>query len=186
MGFFTVLLIAIGLAADCFVVALGGSISRRNLSFLQVGRVALSFGVFQGVMPVLGWLAGLTVVNLVADYDHWVALALLGFVGGKMLWESFRSGDGQNEKADITRGWLLLTLSVATSIDALAVGLTFAFVIVNILLAGLTIGIIAFAGSIIGFQLGKKAHSLIGKRAEVIGGLILIGIGIKIVLEHVL
>ena len=186
MGFFTVLLIAIGLAADCFVVALGGSISRRNLSLLQIGRVSLSFGSFQAFMPVLGWLAGLTVVNLVADYDHWVALALLGFVGGKMVWESFHSKDGQSEKGDITRGWLLLTLSVATSIDALAVGLTFAFVKVNILLASLTIGIIAFVGSIIGFQLGKKAHHLIGKRAEVIGGLILIGIGIKIVLDHVL
>src|SRR3989304_3086600 len=108
MGFLTIFLIALGLAADCFVVALGGSISRRNLSFLQIGRVSLSFGGFQAVMPVLGWLAGLTVVNLVANYDHWVALALLGFVGGKMIWESSRSEDGQNEKGDITRGWLLL------------------------------------------------------------------------------
>ncbi len=186
MGFLTIFLIALGLAADCFVVALGGSISRRNLSALQIGRASLSFGVFQGVMPVFGWLAGLTVVNLVADYDHWVALALLGFVGGKMVWESFRSGEDQKEKGDITRGWLLLTLSVATGIDALAVGLTFAFVKVNILLASVTIGIIAFVVAIFGFLLGRKAHSVIGKRAEVIGGLILIGIGVKIVLEHVL
>ena len=184
MEFLTVFLIALGLAADCFVVALGGSISRKNLSFPQMGRVSLSFGIFQAIMPVLGWLAGLTVVNLVAGYDHWVALALLSFVGGKMLWESFHSKDGQSENADITKGWLLLTLSVATSIDALAVGLTFAFVKVNILLASLTIGIVAFVASIIGFQLGKKAHRLIGKRAEIVGGLILIGIGIKIVLEH--
>jgi len=186
MEFLTIFLIAIGLAADCFVVALGGSISRRNLTFLQIGRVSLSFGGFQAVMPVLGWLAGLTVVNLVAAYDHWVALALLGFVGGKMIWDSFRSEDGRNEKGDITRGWLLLTLSVATSIDALAVGLTFAFVKMNILLASLTIGIVALVATAVGFLLGKKAHHLIGKRAEVIGGLILIGIGIKIVLEHVL
>ncbi len=186
MEFLTVFLIALGLAADCFVVALGGSISRRNLTFFQIGRVSLSFGVFQGLMPVIGWLAGLTVVNLVADYDHWVALALLGFVGGKMVWGSRRSEGGQSEDADITRGWLLLTLSIATSIDALAVGLTFAFVKVNILLAGLTIGIVAFVGTAIGFLLGKKAHHLIGKRAEIIGGLILIGIGVKIVLEHVL
>ena len=186
MEFLTIFLVALGLAADCFVVAIGGSISRRNLSFLQIGRVSLSFGVFQAVMPVLGWLAGLTVVNLAADYDHWVALALLGFVGGKMLWEAFHLKDGQSENADITRGWLLLTLSVATSIDALAVGLTFAFVKVNILLASVTIGIVSFVVTIIGFVLGKKAHSVIGKQAEVIGGLILIGIGIKIVLEHIL
>ncbi len=186
MEFLTVFLTALGLAADCFVVALGGSISRRNISFLQVGRVALSFGVFQAVMPVLGWLAGLTVVNLVADYDHWVALALLGFVGGKMIWEAFRPRVGRSDNADITRGWLLLTLSVATSIDALAVGLTFAFVKVDILLASLTIGIVSFGVTIIGFVLGKKANHLIGSRAEVIGGLILIGIGIKIVLEHIL
>ena len=186
MGFLTIFLIALGLAADCFVVALGGSISRRNLSSIQIGRVSLSFGVFQGVMPVLGWLAGLTVVNLVADYDHWVALALLGFVGGKMIWESFRSKDGRSESADITRGWLLVTLSVATSIDALAVGLTFAFIKVNVLAASLTIGTVAFLVTVIGFLLGKKAHRLMGRRAEVIGGLILIGIGIKIVMEHVL
>ena len=186
MNFLTVSLIALGLAADCFVVALGGSISRRNLTFFQIGRVSLSFGVFQGLMPVLGWLAGLTVANLVADYDHWVALALLGLVGGKMVWESFHTKDSQNESADITRGWLLVTLSVATSIDALAVGLTFAFVKVNVLLASLTIGIVSFVLTAIGFILGKKAHRVIGKRAEVIGGLILIGIGVKIVLEHTL
>ena len=186
MEFLTIFLIALGLAADCFVVALGGSISRRNLSFVQIGRVSLSFGVFQAVMPVIGWLAGLTVVNLIADYDHWVALALLGFVGVKMVWESFHSKDGQSENADITRGWLLFTLSVATSTDALAVGLTFAFVKVDISLASLTIGIVAFLVTTVGFLLGRKAHHLIGKRAEVIGGLLLIGIGIKIVLEHVL
>ena len=186
MEFLTVFLIALGLTADCFAVALGGSISRKHLSFLQTGRVSLSFGVFQAVMPVFGWLAGRTFVNMMASYDHWVAFILLGFVGGKMVWESFRSGDGRTESADISSGWLLLTLSVATSIDALAVGLTFAFIKVNILLASLTIGIVAFVVTMIGFQLGKKAHHLIGKRAEIIGGLILIGIGIKIVLEHTL
>ena len=186
MEFLTIFLIAIGLAADCFAVALGGSVSRKSLSSLQMGRVSLSFGIFQAVMPVLGWLAGRAFVNMIANYDHWVALALLGFVGGKMIWQSLHSGDNTTENADISRGWLLLTLSVATSIDALAVGLTFAFVKMNILLASLTIGTVSLAVTMFGFQLGKKAHHLIGKRAEVIGGLILIGIGIKIVLEHVL
>lgn len=186
MGFLTVFLIALGLAADCFVVSLGTGISRKALSAIQIGRVSLSFGVFQALMPVIGWLAGQTVVNLVSDFDHWIALLLLGFIGGKMIWESFRSEDDPDDKADVTRGWLLFTLSVATSIDALAVGLTLAFIEVNILAASLTIGIVAFLISILGFLLSRKATSLIGKRAEVVGGLILIGIGIKIVLEHVL
>jgi manganese efflux pump family protein len=184
MEFLTIFLIALGLTADCFVVALGSSISQRNLSRLQIGRVALSFGVFQGFMPVIGWLAGLTVVNLIANFDHWVAFALLGFVGGKMIWESFHSEEVHEKSKDITRGWMLITLSIATSIDALAVGLSFAFVDVNILLASITIGVVAFAGTIIGFLLGKQAHHLIEKRAEIIGGLILIGIGVKILLEH--
>lgn len=186
MEFLTIFLIALGLAADCFVVAIGGSISRRRLSLPQVGRVALLFGIFQALMPVLGWLAGRTVVDLIADFDHWVALALLGFVGSKMIWESFHSKEGRSENAEITRGWLLITLSVATSIDALAVGLTFAFIEVNILVASLTIGIITLLVTMLGFLLGKKANRLVGRRAETIGGLILIGIGVKIVLEHTL
>ena len=186
MEFLTVLLIALGLSADCFAVALGASMSRRNLSLVQAARVSVSFGIFQFVMPVLGWLAGKTVVNLVEAYDHWIALALLGFVGVKMIWESFRSGGERDASADISRGWLLLTLSLATSIDALAVGLTFAFININILLASLTIGAVALLVSMFAFQLGKQAHGLIGKRAGVVGGLILIGIGIKIVLEHIL
>lgn len=184
MEFLTIFLTALGLAADCFAVALGASISRKNLSLIQMARVSLSFGLFQSIMPVLGWLAGKTVVELVEAYDHWIALALLGFIGGKMLWESFHSKGGRSDNADISRGWLLITLSVATSIDALAVGLTFAFININIWLASLTIGVVALFVSLLAFQLGKRAGGLLGKRAEIIGGLILIGIGIKIVIEH--
>ncbi len=190
MGFLTIFLIALGLAADCFAVALGCSVC-RNYSLIQEGRVSAAFGVFQTVMPILGWVAGLTVVNFISSYDHWLALALLGFVGGKMIWESFRGEEGPDEKADISRGWLLLTLSVATSIDALAVGLTFAFMKVNIWMASLIIGMVAFVVTATGFQIGKKASDFLGERApslgnraELIGGLILIGIGIEIVLQH--
>ena len=186
MEFLSIFLIALGLAADCFVVALGGSISMRTLSFLQVFRVSLVFGIFQGLMPVLGWLAGQTVVGLIADYDHWLAFILLVLVGSRMIWESFRSKDGRSENADITKGFLLLTLSVATSIDALAVGLTFTFIKVNILVASSTIGVVAFVATVIGFLLGRKAGYLIGRRAEAIGGMVLIGIGVKIILEHIL
>ncbi len=186
MEFLSIFLIAIGLAADCFAVALSGSISMRTPSFIQVFRASLAFGLFQGLMPVLGWLAGRTVVEFVADYDHWLAFALLAFVGGKMIWESFHSGDGNRRNADITRGFLLLTLAVATSIDALAVGLSFAFMEVDITVASLAIGVVAFIATAIGFLLGRKVGSLIGKRAETIGGIVLIGIGLKVLLEHML
>ena len=186
MEFLSIFLIALGLAADCFAVAFSGSITMRNLSFLQVFRASLSFGIFQALMPILGWLAGRTVVELIAGYDHWVAFVLLALVGGRMIRESLRSRDGRRENTDITRGLLLLTLSVATSIDALAVGLAFAFMKINIVVAGSTIGVVAFVATAIGFLSGRKAGQLIGRRAEAIGGLILIGIGLKILLEHIL
>jgi putative Mn2+ efflux pump MntP len=136
-------------------------------------------------MPVLGWLAGRTFVDFIGSFDHWLAFGLLGFVGGKMLWESFHP-EKEQKPTDVTKGLMLLTLSIATSIDALAVGLSFAFLKVNILTASLTIGITCFIITIIGFIAGKKAGEFIGKRAELIGGLILIGIGIRILLIHLL
>ena len=181
----SILLIALGLSADCFAVAFSGSISMKTVSPAQILRTALVFGVFQAVMPVLGWLAGLTVVDLIAEYDHWLAFALLALVGGRMIWEAFRSADDK-KRVDISRGVLLLTLALATSIDALAVGLTFAFLRVNIWLACSTIGVMAFGMTVAGFVLGRKAGALLGKYAEAIGGVILIGIGLRILLSHIL
>jgi putative Mn2+ efflux pump MntP len=135
-------------------------------------------------MPALGWLAGGTIVDLIGGYDHWVAFVLLTLVGGRMVWESFRSK--ANGSVDITRGALLLTLAVATSIDALAVGLSFAFVGVNIALACSVIGIVAFCTTIAAFKLGAKVGTVFGKRAELIGGVILVGIGLRILLSHIL
>lgn len=185
IDFLSILVIAVGLSADCFAVALSGGVARRTSSFLPVLRVSLSFGVFQAVMSVLGWLAGRTVVEFISAFDHWVAFALLLFAGGRMVWESFRDRDSSHG-IDISKGLLLLTLSVATSIDSLAVGLSFAFLDVNIALASATIGIVAFAVTIVGFLLGSKIGALVGKRVETIGGAILIVIGIRILLEHIL
>lgn len=185
IDFLSILLIAIGLSADCFAVALGGSISMKTLSRLQIFRVSLAFGLFQALMPVLGWLAGQTLVKIIADYDHWVAFILLAIVGGRMIWESFRSEESRSENADITKGVLLLTLSVATSIDALVVGLSFAFLEISIITASLTIGTVALVVTAIGFQLGRKLGSLIGRRAEALGGIVLIGIGLRILLTHI-
>jgi manganese efflux pump family protein len=183
----SIFLIAIGLSADCFAVALSSGISARNHSWIRILRVALSFGIFQALMPLIGWLIGRTVIDFISGFDHWVAFALLGFVGGKMLWESFRHENEDEEKAaDISRGWLLITMSLATSIDALAVGLSFAFLNIQVSLASPIIGIVAMFITIIGFLVGKHAGKLLGERAEALGGLILIVIAFRILLSHLL
>ena len=184
--FLSILLIALGLSADCFAVALSGAIANSNHSFTRLLRVSVSFGLFQALMPVLGWLAGRNIVELIADYDHWVAFALLAVVSGRMFHEAAQPEKSEDKKTDITRGLVLITLSVATSIDALAVGLSFAFLKVNIVLASITIGIVAFAVTTVGFVVGKKASEVIGKRAEIIGGIILLVIAFRILLSHIL
>lgn len=184
VDFLSLIFIAIGLAADCFAVALSGSISMRTLSRFQILRVSLSFGFFQGGMTFLGWLLGRTIVDFISNFDHWLAFALLAFIGGKMIWESFRSKDEEEKKTDFTKGLMLLTLSIATSIDALAVGLSFAFLEVNIGVSSLVIGVMSLLVSIVGSLLGRKVGKIVGKRAETIGGLILIGIGLRILLTH--
>ena len=185
IDFVSILLIAIGLSADCFAVALGVSTQVTERFSPQALRVSLSFGLFQALMPILRWLAGTTIVEFIESFDHWVAFGLLAIVGGRMLWESFHSHSG-GKKTDITKWFILLTLSIATSIDALAVGLSFAFLKVNITLAVLTIGLVSMIVTAIGFGLGRKASRLIGKRAEAIGGIILLAIGIRILLSHIL
>ena len=180
----SIIFIAFGLSADCFAVALGGSTSMRFFSLLQILRTSIIFGFFQALMPILGWLAGRTVVDLIADYDHWVVFTLLTVIGIRMIWESAHKKEGQ-KPVDITKGFLLITLAIATSIDALAVGLSLAFLEVNIVLASSIIGIVAFLITMIGFALGKKAGKLLGRRAEAIGGVILIIIGLRTLLSHV-
>ena len=137
-------------------------------------------------MPLLGWLAGRSFVKFIGSFDHWLAFALLAFVGGKMIWESFHTEREEKVQTDFTRGWSLLTLSFATSIDALAVGLSFALLQVNIATACLTFGLTTFLLTIIGFIIGRKVGEFVGKRAEFIGGLILVAIGLRILLTHLL
>ena len=186
IDFVSLLIIALSLSADCFAVAVSGSIAMKRVFPLQVLRLSLAFGAAQAVMPVLGWLAGRTVVDLISAYDHWLAFVLLAGVGGRMIWESFHSEEGRRENIDITRGLALLTLSVATSIDSLAVGLSFAFLEVNIALASATIGAVACMVTAVSFLVGMKLGSVIEKRAEIVGGAVLIAIGIRILLEHLL
>lgn len=182
-SFLSILIIAIGLSADCFAVALSASITTKRFTFSNFFRFPLAFGIFQALMTVLGWLAGRAVIDFIAAYDHWLAFALLVFIGGRMIWESFHEKSDEEHKK--YTGWLtLLALSIATSIDALAVGLSFAFLEVNIAVACATIGVTTFIITIIAQLIGKRVGALVGKRAEIIGGLILIAIGIKILVEH--
>jgi len=181
----SILLIALALSADCFAVAVSSSFHTKTNSFAPILRTALTFGAFQAAMPALGWLAGHTVVKFISDYDHWVAFILLALIGSRMIWESFRPSE-RLRKIDASKGLLLVTLAVATSIDALAVGLSFAFLNVNIIMACLVIGVVAFGVTIAGFALGKQVKTYMGKYAEVIGGIILIAIGFRVLLSHIL
>ncbi|MBM4444376.1 MAG: manganese efflux pump [Chloroflexi bacterium] len=186
MDLTSLLLIAVGLSADCFAVTMAVSISAASPSSRRMLRTALAFGVAQTLMTAIGWAVGSTIVDFIASYDHWVAFGLLAVIGGRMLWESLHSEESEAGTRDATRGLALLVLAVATSIDALAVGLSFAFLEVNIALAALTIGGVAFAITALGFLLGRKAGHILGEWAEAVGGLILIGIGLRILLTHIL
>jgi putative Mn2+ efflux pump MntP len=182
----SVLLIALSLSADCFAVALVGSISLRKLRYIQVLRTALVFGIFQTVMAILGWLVGRTVIDFIASFDHWVIFGLLAVVGGRMIWEAFHEDEERVEGTDISKGLLLITLAIATSIDSLAVGLSFGLLDTKIISASLIIGIVTFIITNLGFYVGQGAGGLLGQRAKIVGGLILIGIGVKEVLVHFL
>lgn len=186
-GFLSIFIIALGLSADCFAVSLAGSISLKTVP-VRIGiRIVLAFGIFQAGMVVLGWLAGNTVIDFISAYDHWLAFGLLAVIGGRMIWESLHEDEEKERKrADITRWPMLLTLSVATSIDALAVGLSFAFLQVNLAMASITIGVTAGCITVLGLFIGKKVGGLAGKRAETAGGIILILIGLRILIEHLL
>lgn len=183
MSFITIFIIAIGLGIDAFSVAIGIGATNNKKSWSPVLRLATAFGLFQFVMPVIGWLAGKTVVDIIANYDHWIAFALLALVGGKMIREGFEK-ESDEEKDDQTRGWPLLMLSIATSIDALAVGFSFSILKNQILLPAVIIGIVCFLMTVTGMIFGKVLAKLFGRKVEIFGGLVLIAIGVKILIDH--
>jgi len=183
MDALTLIAVAFALAMDAFAVALGAGLTLERVSGRHLFRLGFHFGLFQALMPVIGWLAGLTVQRWIAAYDHWLAFGLLVFVGGKMIHEAIAGGDEERAK-DPTRGLTLVLLSVATSIDALAVGLSLAVLGVDIWLPALVIGLVAGAMTVAGMLLGRRIGALWGPRVEIAGGLILLAIGLKILLEH--
>lgn len=183
MDFVTVILIAIGLAMDAFAVSIAKGISVNHNRRRSAILLASLFGGFQALMPVIGWLAGLGLRDIIMGIDHWIAFGLLGLIGAKMIYDSTKSEDGKEE--DITL-FLALTLAVATSIDALMVGLSFAFLEESILIPILIIGIVTFVLTLVGFKFGSGMGRVFGKKIKVLGGLILIFIGIRILAEHLL
>jgi putative Mn2+ efflux pump MntP len=185
MDLLTVLIIAVGLGIDAFSVAIGIGAANIKKSWPPVLRLACAFGAFQFIMPIIGWLAGLTIVNFMAGYDHWIAFALLAYIGGKMIWDAFQE-EKDEKKVDKTTGMPLLLLSVATSIDALAVGFSFSLLKAPIVLPAIIIGVVCFAMTVIGMFFGKVLARLFGKKVEIFGGVVLIAIGVKILIDHLM
>jgi len=185
MDLLSLLGIAFALAMDAFAVALAAGALLHPVTGRQQFRLGFHFGLFQALMPILGWLAGMTIQEWIRAYDHWVAFALLAFVGGKMIHEAFADEDERNT-SDPSRGLTMVALSIATSIDALAVGLTLAMLAIDVWFPALVIGLVAGGMTLLGMRLGGRVGAIWGRRVEVLGGTVLIGIGLKILLEHTL
>ena len=182
MDIFSIVFIAIGLAMDSFAVSISCGTGLHTFRFKDAFFTAFVMGFFQAVMPVLGWLLGHGFSNYIADFDHWIAFALLVYLGGKMIYESLKK---QKNKNIVVSFRTLFVLGIATSIDALAVGISFAFLKIQIILPVIVIGLVAFlfsfAGVFIGHHFGKIKRINVG----FMGGLILIAIGVKILIEHI-
>ncbi len=186
MDLTTVLALSVGLAMDCFAVSLGIGASALPCTPRAVARLAWHFGLFQAGMTLLGWLAGSTLVNIIAGFDHWLTFGLLAWVGGKMLKTSLQPEQSILDTGceDPTRGRSLVMLSIATSIDAASVGLGLAFVNVGIAFSSVLIGLTSLAFSAVGMLAGDRLSRRFGKSMEAVGGVILIIIGLRILLSH--
>jgi putative Mn2+ efflux pump MntP len=185
MPFIHIIALAIALAMDAFAVSIAAGITLKKITLRQNFRLAWHFGLFQAMMPVIGWSAGLTVRDYIEAYDHWIAFALLTYVGLGMLREAFGQHEA-NKKKDPTKGATMVMLSVATSIDALAVGLSLSMLKVSIFIPALWIGAVAALFTTIGMHLGKTLANTakISKLAEICGGTVLLIIGLNILREN--
>lgn len=182
MGILEIFFIGIGLAMDAFAVCVCKGLSIKNINYKTQIRISLYFSTFQAIMPLIGFLLGTTFSDIVEIIDHWVAFALLAIIGLNMIKESFDNDiEKQNDKVDLKT---MLILSLATSIDALAVGITFAFLKTNIVLSISIIGIVTFLLCMLGVKIGNKFGDKLGNKAEIAGGITLILIAFKILFEH--
>jgi putative Mn2+ efflux pump MntP len=186
MDILTVIILAIGLSMDSFAVSIGCGLTEQKISFGHAAKISISLAFFQGVLPVAGWFMGTEIKGYVEDFDHWIAFLLLLFLGGKMIIESFNK-DNSNALSDIYSWKHIIVLSIATSIDALVVGFSYALASSrNIFSGALIIAAVTFFFAMLGIRIGKDVGSSLGPKVELLGGVILIGIGLKILLQHTL
>jgi putative Mn2+ efflux pump MntP len=178
--------IALGLAMDAFAVSVVSGSIYRELNIRYAVRMAFFFGAFQAIMPLIGYAAGQTVASKIVMWDHWIAFGILSVIGGKMIYEAFKIKAVEDRPKDPSNLIVLLVLSIATSIDALAVGITLSLVTGYIFRAVATIGVVTFVISYIGYVIGKQMGHFFENKIEIIGGLILIGIGLKILISHLI
>lgn len=182
MGAIEILLISIGLAMDAFAVSVCKGLAMKKMNWKKAVIIGLYFGIFQAVMPVIGYFLGTTFERFITNMDHWVAFILLVGIGINMVKEAFdKESENRNDNVDVKT---MLVLSIATSIDALAIGITFACLKIHIVMPVITIGLITFIISVIGVKIGNRFGNKYEKKAEIMGGVILILLGIKILLEH--
>jgi manganese efflux pump family protein len=185
MPFYEIFLIAVSMALDAFSVCLAAGSLLEMQGPRPAFRLSFHFGLFQFIMPVLGWLAGETVEPLIRDVDHWVAFGLLAFVGARMIQSAWR-GAGTETLGDPSRGWTLVLLSIAVSIDALAVGLSLGLLGILVWYPAIVIGAVTSALSLIGLRLGGGFGRRLGKPVGILGGLVLIAVGLRIVFSHLM
>jgi len=182
MSYYTLFLIALSLSLDTFAVSISAGLCRKDIRFFPALRIALALALFQGLMPYLGWLGGNRFATIIGDYDHWVSIFLFSIIGIKMIIESFKTPEDRT--FDPHQIPVVLGIAIATSIDALVVGVSMAFMDVNIYASAIIVGAVTFLAAMIGMLLGKKANGRFGRRIEVVGGLILLFIGIRILYTH--
>lgn len=185
MDLLTPALIGIGLSMDCFAVSLAIGTTTKTRLIYAAAIIALCFGAFQAGMTIIGWAAGVSLIGFISAYDHWVAFILLAIVGGKMIWEGIRGGEDQAPTERI-RIVPLIVLSFATSIDALAVGISFGVLQTAVFIPAIIIGVVCFGISFAGVMLGERLESFLGNKMEIFGGVILILIGLRILTEHMI
>jgi manganese efflux pump family protein len=185
MDTITILAIALGLSFDTFAVSLSYGVIRNKILFFQAARIAVVLALFQGGLTVAGYFLGSIISSALKAADHWIALSLLSFLGIKMIIEGLKKTEERGTR-DYSSTVVLLTIAVGTSIDAFAVGISFAILEVMIWKAGLLIGIVTFLASMTAIRIGKSAGERLGNKVEIVGGIILVAIGIKIFLEHML
>lgn len=183
--FITFVLTGIGLSFDSFAVSVSCGIMRREIRFFQAAGIAMLLAFFQAMFPLVGWIAGNSVQNHIEAFDHWLAFGLLAFIGGKMIMDGFRSGDDIRMFNPFSL-MVILGLAAATSIDALVIGFSFGFLEMPLLIPVMIIGGVTFVASMLGMLCGKNVSARRSQQSMILGGIILTGIGIKIMIEHLL